>query len=303
MPLNRAKTLPLRAMTRGLAEMQTSLMAAALPLFDGRVDRFMVFTLLARRTFDNGRPIPVLSIANSLRLPFETTRRHVAALAERGLCRRERGGVVMTGNFDDPPLAVLAPLAHDCMVRFVADLTAIGAVPALAPAAFTPSPRDYAWQAGWLLAADLMLAVADSNAGTHQDRVNLVLFSTILCGNNRAIGADPALSRAHVLLSQVPPATLIRPVRARALTERLTIPKATVRRRVDQLLAGPVRHADGGGLVIDEDWLASPGAIATSAMTWGNVRRLFAALATQGFPLDAPERAYVAGRPPAVPLD
>ena len=60
MSLDDPALLPLRAMTRGLAEMQTSLMSAALPVFDGRVDHFMVFTLLARRSLDTGRPIPVL---------------------------------------------------------------------------------------------------------------------------------------------------------------------------------------------------------------------------------------------------
>lgn len=299
MPLNRAKTLPLRAMTRGLAEMQTSLMAAALPIFDGRVDRFMVFTLLARRTFDGGRPIPVLSIANSLKLPFETTRRHVGALIEAGLCRRERGGVVMNGTLADEPLATLATLAHDCLARFVADLHVAGAVPT-----FATSTRSYSWQAGWLLAADLMLGVADSNNGTHNDRVNLVLFSTILCGNTRAITNDCGTARRYLTIGDVPSDAMIRPVRIRTLSDRLAMPKATVRRRIDQMIeAGPIRQVGGKGLVVSEDWLATPGAIATSAMTWGNVRRLLAALATQGFPFDAPATAYKVGRPAFVPFD
>lgn len=294
MPLDPATDLPLRAMTRGLAEMQTSLMTAALPMFDGRVDRFMVFTLLGRRTFDGGRPIPVLSIADSLRLPFETTRRHVAALAERGWCRRDRGGVVLVGTPSDPPLGTLAPLAHDCLVRFVADLGAIGAIPA-----FERSARSYSWHVGWLTAADLMLAVADSNAGTHQDRVNLVLFSTILCANSRPVALDPGLARRYAALLPPPPAELKQGVRPSAVCGLLAVPKATFRRRLDVLLHGPVRHR-GDGLVIDEAWLLSPRAIETSTATWANVRRFLAVLAMQGFPFEEPERAYVVGRPPLV---
>ncbi|WP_156458014.1 hypothetical protein [Sphingomonas sp. Leaf412] len=284
-------------MTRGLAEMQTNLLAAALPEFGGRVDQFMVFTLLARRTFDDGRPIPVLAVADSLRLPFETTRRHVAALAARGLCRRERGGVMLTGTLADAPMATLVPLAHDCLVRFIADLATAGGLPC-----FTPSARDYSWKAGWPLAADLMLAAADSNRRTHQDRVNLALFSTILCANNRAISADPHLSRRHATIAPPPPDLLIRPLRARVLSERLAMPKATVRRRVEQLLAGPVRQRDGG-LVVDDAWYSSPDVIATSRSTWGNMRRLLTPLATHGFPFHDPERAYRVGRPAFVPLD
>lgn len=293
-PLPPPETLPLRAMTRGLAEMQTSIMAAALPMFEGRVDHFMVYTLLARRSVDSERPTPVLSVANSLRIPFETTRRHVATLVDRGLCRRDTRGVIVKGSVDLEPLATLAPLAHDCLVRFVADLAAIDILPS-----FAPSGRRYSWQSGWRAAADLMLAVADGNRDTHHDRVDLVLFSTILCANKRPVTTDPVLSRRYVTIAPSPPAGLARPIRARALSEVLCIPQATVRRRLERLCAGPV-DCTPDGLVIAEEWLASPEAISTSATTWGNVRRLLTGLATQGFPFDAPETAYRIGRPPLV---
>lgn len=288
---------PLRAMRRGLAEMQTSIMAAALPLFGGRVDRFMVYTLIARRSVETDRPMPVLSIADSLRMPFETTRRHVGTLVELGLCRRDARGVGLAGDENEPPLAPLTVLAHDAMIRFVEDMAAAGALPA-----FAPSTRPYRWTHGWRAAADLMLATAETNRDTHRDRADLVLFSTILAGSERALSLDPALSRLYATIGQSPPRELLRPVRARFLTERLAIPPATVRRRIERLTQGPVR-AVRDGLLIDEDWLATPHAIAASATTWGNVRRVLVALATNGLPFDDPARAYVAGRPPFVTLE
>ena len=57
------------------------------------------------------------------------------------------------------------------------------------------------------------------------------------------------------------------------------------------------------GLVINEAWLLSREAVATSVATWGNVRRLLVALANQSFPFHAPEAAYIVGRPDPVPLD
>ena len=41
------------------------------------------------------RPVTVLSIANSLQMPRETTRRHVARLLERGYCVQVQGRRVM----------------------------------------------------------------------------------------------------------------------------------------------------------------------------------------------------------------
>lgn len=281
-------------MTRGLAEMQTNIMAVALSLFDGRVDHFMVYTLLARRSLDSERPMPVLSIANSLRLPFETTRRHVGTLVDRGLCRRDNRGVIVTGNIEDEPLSVLAPLAHDCLVRFIADLAALEVLPS-----FAPSGRCYSWEIGWRAAADLMLAVADGNRSTHHDRVDLVLFSTILCANKRPVTFDPTLARRFVTIEPAPPSSLSQPIRARALSELLCIPQATVRRRLEKMCGGPI-SCTPDGLVIAEEWLSTPGALKTSATTWGNVRRLLTGLATQGFPFDAPETVYRVGRPPPV---
>lgn len=285
---------PIRAMTRLLAEMQTSIMAVALPLFDGRVDRFMVFTLLARRAFDGDRPTPVLAIAESLGLPFETTRRHVAELATLDICRRERAGLVAGAAMQTEPFAGLLTLGHDSLVRLVEDLGHIGALPAHPVAA-----RAYDWSVGVCAAADLMLAVAHTNRGTHHDRLDLVLFSTILCANTRRITADPELARRHAAIAAPPPAALHRPLRARRLAAVLGLPEATVRRRLDRLVEGPICEMPDG-LLVDEAWLTSEASVRTSSASYANLRRLIGALAAQGFPLHEPALAYRQGRPAAV---
>ena len=40
------------------------------------------------------RPVSVMAIAQSLYLPFETTRRHVNKLIKIGLCKRVQGGII-----------------------------------------------------------------------------------------------------------------------------------------------------------------------------------------------------------------
>jgi hypothetical protein len=41
------------------------------------------------------RPVSVLSIASTVGLPYETTRRHVAKLIKAGICVRVKGGVII----------------------------------------------------------------------------------------------------------------------------------------------------------------------------------------------------------------
>ncbi|MEH3048396.1 hypothetical protein [Sphingomonas adhaesiva] len=289
--------LPLRAMTRLLAEMQTTIVGTALPLFDGRVDRFMIFTLLVRRMLDGGRPTPVLAIADSLGLPFETTRRHVAELAAGGWVGRERGGIIVHVGVEDGPVATLATLTHDAMVRFIADMRTIGALPAY------PAPvRPYHWHAGLAAAADLMLSVASTNHQTHHDRLDLVLFSTVLCASNRAITLDPALSRMYAGFDIAPPEGWKRPVRARRIAATLGLSEATVRRRIDRLSEGPLEAVDGG-LVPREAWLSSPMAQEASTASYANLRRLMGTLAAQGFPFGDPTRAYRIRRPEPASFD
>jgi len=54
------------------------------------------------------RPISILSLAGSLGLPFETTRRHVAKLMDAGICRRVRGGVIVPASVLDNPITAAA---------------------------------------------------------------------------------------------------------------------------------------------------------------------------------------------------
>jgi hypothetical protein len=292
-----ASHVPIRAMTRLLAEMQTNIMACALPLFDGRVDRFMIFSLLNRRQADGGRPLPVLAAAESLGLPFETTRRHIAEMIDIGLCRRDRGGIMSQVSFDDESWSALFIEAHDSLVRFVEDMRAIDALPC-----FPSSARSYDWNHGLAATADLMLAVADGNQGTHHDRLDLVVFSTVMAASQRRVTIDLALSRQHRMIAAPPPSHLVRPVRARRVADALGLSEATVRRRVDRLIEGPLEVVDGG-LIPRETWISSAPAQLVSLNSYLNISRLMRGLAAHGFSFEQPSAAYRGGRPAYVRFD
>lgn len=44
------------------------------------------------------RPVSVLAIANSLGLPYETTRRHIDRMIQTGQCERVNGGVIVPAS-------------------------------------------------------------------------------------------------------------------------------------------------------------------------------------------------------------
>ncbi len=61
------------------------------------------------------RPISVLAIANSLSLPYETTRRYANKLLKKGHCVRAKGGLVAPAASHDEPAdhaAILANMAN-----------------------------------------------------------------------------------------------------------------------------------------------------------------------------------------------
>jgi hypothetical protein len=73
------------------------------------------------------RPISIARLAESLDLPFETTRRHVQRLIETGVCVRVEGGVIVPRTVLDQPAAARAALANVGYVRkFVRDVQAAG---------------------------------------------------------------------------------------------------------------------------------------------------------------------------------
>jgi DeoR/GlpR family transcriptional regulator of sugar metabolism len=88
-------------------------------------------------------------------------------------------------------------------------------------------------------------------------------------------------------------------VRASVLARVLHVSETTIRRRLARIggRGGPAVRLRQG-YVISADWLARPEAVEAGRRTASAVRLAIAAAATQGFPIDAPHTAYVAGPPP-----
>ena len=197
-----------------------------------------------------------------------------------------------------PEVSALLTLIHDAAVRFVADMARAGVqMPAVGMV------RPYHHAAGVQAAIDLMLAVVVTNRTTHADWLELVLFSTIYWANSQRLNADRELAWHYADGSKEPPLSLRVPVRTSAVARALGLPEATVRRRLARLLADGRVERHGKKLLVSEAWLNRPESIATSIQSFSTVRLLLARLGVNGFPLEDPARAYIAGRPAPVAFD
>lgn len=275
--------------TRALAELQTSIVSEGVRAFDGWLERFVIYTLVARLSGlpdpDAATPISVHALAASLGQPYESVRRHVAALAADGLCVRDDGRIrALLSGLQRPPIDRLARATHDSFVRFVEHLPICGEL--------LPAPRNvpYSPATGVQAAADIMLAVTQTNRETHAGWLDLVLFSTVVAANCRAWPIDNAPSIAST------------PISGQAVARTIGIGSATVSRHLATMThTGQLRRVREGYLV-NHAWLDAPGAQAVTQQSLHNVRRLLGAIAARGFTFDDFARAYLDGRPPLTPI-
>ncbi|MBN2970692.1 hypothetical protein JW805_01510 [Roseomonas aeriglobus] len=289
--------LPFRTLTRLLAEMQTTINAAGLRLFDGDFDRFVIFALVVREGLGNAagpRPISAHSLSISLNRSFETVRRHVNALIDAGYCQRVKGGVIAApGVVEREDVGAVLRLANDAFVRFVEDFQGARA-PRDMPVA--PPSRGPDLAIGVCGAVDIMLSTVESNRGHYRDWLDLTIFSTVLCGNSRRYARDGEalglpLNETHALRPSV-------------IARVLGLAETTVRRRTARLTqpGGPLTRVRRG-LLVSRAWLSTMAAAETTARTQEHVRREIRKAVARGFPIHAPATAYIDGRPPAAEFD
>ena len=275
--------------TRILAELQASIVSEGIRAFDGWLERFVIYTLIARLSGLTdpaaSTPISVHALAASLGQPYETVRRHVNMLAADGLCTREANRVrAIQPEMARPHIDRLVRATHDSFVRFVEHFAQSGEpLPPRRNIRYDPAVSVQA-------AADIMLAAADTNREVHSGWLDLVLFSTIVAGN----------CREHPNGSAPSPAS--RPVGGLAVARTIGIGPATVSRHLTRMQrSGQLRRVREGYL-ISPDWLSAPHTRAVTQLTLQNVRRLLGGIAARGFPFDDPASAYLDDRPPLTPI-
>ncbi len=203
------------------------------------------------------RPVSINAVANSLRMPFETVRRHVRRLEGRGACATLPGGVIVPETYLGSPAYVEGVMnSHRRLVAFFHQANAAGLVEPLPRSAYPPESSIPVRAAARLLAdyvlrtTDRLLAVVDDVASA------IVLLAVLTAPTGRTTVAETA--------------------------QRLGMPAETVRRHMKVLLEQGQVLRINSGLVAPYEAMERPVWQAFLRDNAVNVQRLFAGLAERG---------------------
>lgn len=289
-------------------EMQVSCFVEIMRLFDGRLERAIIFLVLLRRDAwlngpagcpalrvgDAPQGISINAVATSLDRPFESIRRRVNAMMADGICARGRHGVVVTA-FDRPEFLASLDRIHDSMVRLIEHFHAFGI-----PLPETRADTAYDRHATIIAAIDLMLGALEFVAPLFESWRDMLAVNAVIIANARPITFDRTLAFRYAERDTPPPASLREPVSISALARGLGMPYASVHRLVER---GRVRGqiVDWRGGVMAATQFLGEDIVGTSAeQITGRAVQAIARLAAGGFRFDDPARCYINGKPPLV---
>ncbi|MES2443866.1 MAG: ArsR family transcriptional regulator [Pseudomonadota bacterium] len=314
-PQSRLDSIPQPPPTRGrllirlLAEMQASCTVNGLRVFEGELDRAIIFMVVAREsgalsplsggTAQTGcaqQAISINALAASMSRPFETVRRHTNALLDAGLCRRTPSGVMTPADvYQRPAIAGLFRMHHDTLVRLIEDMVTFDV-----PLPETRPQIVYDWHTGLAAAHDILLTGIEFHAAQFRSWLDMILLGTVLCANARPFTYDREITMAYAEFTRLPPDNLRAPVAASAIARVLGLPASTVQRRVNIMIESGQLQRRQGGLMVTQAALNHPPAVEDSRTATDHTRQIFTRLAAGGFRFDDPARCYIVGRPPLV---
>jgi predicted transcriptional regulator len=247
-----------RLLVRLLSEMQTSCAVAGQRVFEGELDRSIIFMVIARESgllsscsdgvarWDGAGPraISINALAASLSRPFETVLRHVNALIAQGLCVRTPAGVMKPAEVHErPAIAALFRVHHDALARLAEDMVAFDIT--------RPETRPhfaYDWHTGLAAAHDILLSGIEFYSAQYPHWIDMALVGTGICANARPFTYDREIARSYADFTRLVPERLRAPVPASLVARVLTLPASTAQRRVNAMIAaGVLIRKPGGG--------------------------------------------------------
>lgn len=210
-----------------------------------------------------GQPVRTFSVralAQSMDLPYETTRRKMAELEAAGLARRvaPRGYAVAPAQFEGAAWRADCEATWRALRRVIIDLKALdfdfdqfAGGPAMA------TVRDLAGidrvVAVAILANDFQLRVLESGMAPHGDMLDAAIHCVCMLANAEGLSRDPRLAWTYAGAESPPPDSLRRPQTITDMARRLGLGHETVRRRVRLFVErGWMRRVTGGYLVTVE---------------------------------------------------
>jgi DNA-binding transcriptional regulator YhcF (GntR family) len=200
------------------------------------------------------RPISTHALAQTLSLPPETMRRHVARLIRDGYCERVgRQGLRLTEDLvASPRFAQLEALCVSALGGLVTAIKALGYdTEGSQPGGRGRRAPPRAFHS--LIArhlTDYLIRVIQDGIPIHGNLLNGMIFITVINENVRHITHDPELATRFAGADQPPQDEMRRPIRLRQLSLKLRLPYATLYRNVHGMIARGVCALRDGGVIV-----------------------------------------------------
>ncbi|HEV2530094.1 hypothetical protein [Phenylobacterium sp.] len=231
---------------------------------------------------DMRRPVSVNALASSLNLPFETVRRRVRGLLDRGICEPGDGGVIVpTRVVTSPEYYRYTFLGYERLRAFYYQLRDLDLLKDLPPASVELGEDVTPLRTVARVANDYALRVIDTVMRALGDLLTGIILIEVLRNNTEHLGPDLRGGEGLSPDDFVPDA-LRRPVSITAVARRIGLPIETVRRHAAELLERGLCVRVKGGLVVPTQALARPAMVAFSSENLANLHRMFAALSQLG---------------------
>ncbi|MFC3078987.1 hypothetical protein ACFODL_12885 [Phenylobacterium terrae] len=220
------------------------------------------------------RPISINAVAASLQLPFETVRRRVVHMAEKGLCEITHRGLVV-------PESQVVPAAHVAILEtnyravrgLYLRLRTAGCLPP--PANSPPAPAAPPLRAVARLSSDFVLRLVDPMIRTAGSLVGGLTLLAVFDLNTRRI-PDEERGDERAGPDGFVPDALRRPASVREVAERLALPYEQTRRRLAAFAAEGRCTRAGEGYVLSAQNLARADMLQAYRTSYGSLQRMFA---------------------------
>ena len=223
------------------------------------------------------RPTSLLSISNSMRVPYETLRRQALELQRRGMLQKMGSGWIVPAKLlTDATGNALVEADAAALMTLVGDLARLGSASAQAidPGGLRALPPDLVAR----LWNDFSVKAMEAAVDLCGSALDPGLFMTIIRINVEHITSDPERTRRHAGLDAIPADRDRLPVTLRALARAEQQPYPTVRRRVAALVARGLVEETDGGLIVPARVLGNEAMARSSMLNVQRVEKLFADL-------------------------
>lgn len=205
---------------------------------------------------DAARTFSVRAIAQSMSVPYETTRRKIAELEAAGLARRvgNQGYVVAPATFEGEAHRADSEATWRALRKLISDLQALDFdLDAFAGGSTLAGVRDLAQtdlvEAAAALANDCVLRVLESGVRPHGSMMDSAIVSTLILINAELLTHDPELAWQYSGAANPPPDNLRKPGTITEMSTMLGLTHETVRRRIRSYIErGWVKRVTGGYL-------------------------------------------------------